>query len=539
MRLADCVRCGGGIGFKGETHCHRCRAADREAAQRADCPSCGEFLRLNPVTGRCVRCSRTCEGCGHVLRFKTATRCRTCRIRDELIAAKSPCSRCGRLGFIRSDNGWCGPCSRRPAPPLPLRPCTVCGALARKKGEGICHRCWTRSPTRPVTQAVNLMVVLDDAPEWLVRFAEFATERHCAARACLMVSAVGCLVVDGMSTHPQALLERSRRPGRSAGALARTLEEFLVGEHLAFGLDQETRLALGRRQRRVDATPAALRPAVAAFADHLVRSRERARRAGTRPRADRTIEQTLSIVRDLAHLITAGRGKQHWSTVDVNDIEAFLREQPSNRRRRLHTSRQFFRWARKNKLVLVDPTGDLSAMSRPGFTGETLTLAEQRLLFRRWNTEPDVHPHEALVGILALLHAASNVELRQLRVEDYDENRQTLHVGRRRLPTPLDPVSVSAVQRCLAHRASLATHNPHLIVTTQTKTRSTPASSAYLSHILDAASVTPKRLRSTRIVNLVITLDPKVAGEALGMQPEGLVDYLADHVDPGRLADSH
>ncbi len=69
-------------------------------------------------------------------------------------------------------------------------------------------------------------------------------------------------------------------------------------------------------------------------------------------------------------------------------------------------------------------------------------------------------------------------------------------------------------------------------MTTQTKTRSTPASTAYLCHVLDAAGVAPKRLRTTRIVDLVVTLDPKVAGEALGMQAEGLVDYLADHVDP-------
>ena len=34
------------------------------------------------------------------------------------------------------------------------------------------------------------------------------------------------------------------------------------------------------------------------------------------------------------------------------DIEAFLNAQPRNRRRRLSTARQFFRWARRNKLVL-------------------------------------------------------------------------------------------------------------------------------------------------------------------------------------------
>lgn len=536
MRTADCARCGAGVGFKNQTLCHRCRAADDESHLRAACPSCGEFLRLQQATGRCVRCSRTCVDCGHVLRFKDSVRCQTCRRQADVVAAKSLCPRCGRAGFIRTETGWCGSCSRRPAPPLAVRPCWECGALARKKGEGLCHRCWTRNPTRPITQAENLFLALDDPPEWLIGFAAFATERHCVHRACVMVTAVGRLLIDGHSAQPQALLERARHPGRSAGALARTLEEFFVDQRLAFGLDQEARLASGRRQRRVAATPEALRPPVAAFAEHLVGSRERARRAGTRPRADTTIEQTLAAIRDLARFLATERAKHDWSAVAVDDLEAFLGQHPANRRRQLQSSRQFFRWARKNKIVLVDPTRGIPGVARRGFTGRTLTLAEQRRLFRRWS-DPDVDPHEALIGMLALLHAASNIEIRHLQVVDYDQVAATLRIGRRTMPVPVDPVTLTALERCLAQRAALGTTNPHIIVTKITKTRITPASPAYLCHALDAAGVTPHPLRSTRIVDLVIALDPKVVSEALGMKAEGLVDYLADHVDAGRLPD--
>jgi site-specific recombinase XerD len=535
VRHTDCARCGAGVGPKNETLCHRCRAADHETQLRAACPSCRKFLRLQVDTGNCVRCSRRCIDCGHVLRFKTSVRCRECRLRADALAAKSPCSRCGRLGYIRAGTGWCGSCSRRPAPPLAVRPCSVCGELRRKKGEGMCLRCWTRSPTRPITQAENLVSELDDPPEWIVGFAAFASKRHCIARACVMLTAVGRMLCDGQPSQPQSLLERARRPGRSAGALARTLEEFFVAEHLAFGLDQDARLALGRRQRRVDAVPEPLRPAVAAFAEHLVRMRERARHAGTKPRADNTIEQTIAIVRDLAHFVANQRAKQDWAMVDVADIEAFLGLRPANRRRRLQSSRHFFRWARKNKIVLVDPTRDIPVTTRRGFSGQTLSLDEQRRLFHRWTVEDDVHPHEALVGMMALLHAASSVEIRQLRVEDFDQTRCRLRLGSRSRPVPLDPATALVVTRCLDQRASLGTTNPYVIVTTQTKTRSTPASTAYLCHVLDAAGVSPKRLRATRIVDLVITLDPKVASEVLGIRAEGLVDYLADHVDDGRL----
>lgn len=536
MRIADCVRCGAGVGFKNTELCCECRAADREAQRRAECPACGRFLRLRLDTGRCVRCSRVCMECGHFLRFKTSLRCRACRRRHDAAAAKAACPRCSRPGFIRPDSGWCGPCSR-PRRPLTPRACSVCGELRRKKGDGVCHRCWTRNPERPLTQAENLAGALDAPPAWLRDFAEFAASRHCIERACVMVSSVGALLRDGQPAHPQALLERARRPGRSPGALARTMEEFFVDRRLAFGLDQDARLAFGRRQRRVDAIPLPLRPPVSLFADHLVRSRERARRAGTLPRSDSTIESGIAIVRDLARFLVDDCSKVDWAAVAVDDIEAFLRMQPANRARRLGSLRQFFRWARKNKLVLIDPTQDLSASRHRGFTGETLTVGDQRRLFRRWTVSGEAHPHEALVGVLALLHAASNAELRRLRVDDIDQRRGTIRLGRRPHPLPLDPVSAGVVRRCLTHREELITTNPHLIVTKITKTRTTPASVAYLGHVLDPAGVPPKRVRSTRLVDLVVSLDPKVVAEALGMNADGLVTYLADHVDAGRICD--
>lgn len=82
--------------------------------------------------------------------------------------------------------------------------------------------------------------------------------------------------------------------------------------------------------------------------------------------------------------------------------------------------------------------------------------------------------------------------------------------------------------------------NPHVIVTKVTKTRSTPASTAYVAHVLDPAGVAPKQLRSTRLVDLVISLDPKVVAEALGMNAGGLVaHYLVDTVDPTRISDAN
>ena len=538
MRIADCVRCGGGIGRRDTELCHRCRAADREAARRSPCPNCRRVLVLKPDTGRCATCSRTCIGCGALVRRTTDRRCMGCRRRHTAAVGKRLCPRCGRKGLIRANTGWCGSCSRPGPEPKPPRPCGQCDRQTRRLSNGLCSRCWQAHPDRARNQADRLAATLTEPPWWLGPFADYASERMAIGRASQLVTALGALLTDGEPTHPQALLERARTPGRSAGPLARALEDFFVEHQLAFGLDQSKRLAAGRRQRRVEATPEALRPTAALFCDHMIASRERARHAGTKPRSDSTIENKLAIVRDLAMFLTTTRTKSDWATIQPDDIEAFLNQQPTNRRRRLTVTRQFFRWARKQRIVLIDPTTTLTPQTERGFKGTTLTIGEQRRLFQRWTSnDADIHPNEAVVGLLALLHALSLNELRQIKAVDINPAAHELHLPGRPHPVPLDPASFAAIEACLTHRQHLRTANPHLLVTKITRPRLTPASPAYMTHLLDPADVTIRTLRSTRLVDLLHSLDPKLVSEALGMNANGLLDYLADDVDTGRLPD--
>ena len=62
-----------------------------------------------------------------------------------------------------------------------------------------------------------------------------------------------------------------------------------------------------------------------------------------------------------------------------------------------------------------------------------------------------------------------------------------------------------------------------------------PASTAYFSHLLDASGVPPRTVRCTRLADLVNTMDPKIVAATFGMDPEGAMFYLADHVDHTRL----
>ncbi|MFJ8391150.1 hypothetical protein ACIQ9Q_43315 [Streptomyces sp. NPDC094438] len=84
------------------------------------------------------------------------------------------------------------------------------------------------------------------------------------------------------------------------GSFARALEDFFTLRGLALPTDQSERLAAGRRKRRVDAVPEPLRPAAIAFDASRMRAQDRARRAGTRPRSDHTLETALATMRDLA-----------------------------------------------------------------------------------------------------------------------------------------------------------------------------------------------------------------------------------------------
>ncbi|MEV6204772.1 hypothetical protein AB0M64_33085 [Streptomyces sp. NPDC051771] len=319
------------------------------------------------------------------------------------------------------------------------------------------------------------------------------------------------------------------------GSFARALEDFFTLRGLALPTDQAERLAVGRRRRRIDAVPEPLQQAVVAFDTFQMRAQQRARRAGTRPRSNHTLETALTILRDLALFLINQRDKNDWALVDVHDIEAFLATLPKARKRRLVVLGQFFRFARAQHIVLIDPTRNMASKHSKGFRGRTLTLDQQRCLFRRWTTSEEVHPHEAVVGMLALLHGASSSEIRMLQVNDVDQQAQTVRLGKRPHPVPLDPASWTVVQRCLDHRAAWRANNPHVVVTKGTKAGRGPASTAYLYHVLDDCGFPPRMIRSTRLVDMVNTMDPKLVAAAFGMDPQATLIYLADHVDEGRL----
>jgi site-specific recombinase XerC len=362
-------------------------------------------------------------------------------------------------------------------------------------------------------------------------FGAYLVGRHHPSRACAMLTRLGKQLADEHPVHPQALLEAVA----ADVPLARALEDFLTAHKLALPPDRDERRAAARRRSRIDAVPEPLRPAVAGFAEHLVAGRDRARRAGTHPRGHATLEARLTAMRDFAQFLTVRRGKTDWATIDVGDVEAFLHAHPGRRAFYLTGLRQFCRHAVRRRLILIDPTAAVQAPQTMAFRGSTLPVDRQRELFGRWSADPDVHPHEAFVGLAALLHGATTQELQHLADEAIDHQSRRVRLGRRPQPTPLDPWTWTALQRCLDHRKTLGSNNSHVLITMQTKATRAPASDSYVKHTLRAVGIQPRILRSTRLVDLVGTVDAKLVANAYGMRNEAVIAYLADHVDTTRL----
>jgi hypothetical protein len=85
------------------------------------------------------------------------------------------------------------------------------------------------------------------------------------------------------------------------------------------------------------------------------------------------------------------------------------------------------------------------------------------------------------------------------------------------------------------HRNALGSNNSHVLVTMQTKATHAPASDGYVKNTLRAVGIQPRILRSTRLVELVGTVDAKLVAAAYGMTNEAVIAYLADQVDTARL----
>jgi hypothetical protein len=468
------------------------------------------------------------------VKFRSRGRCHVCHRKAARAALKRPCPRCSRVRHLRPA-GICAICDHPAGSGRPVKTitCHQCGRQRRNAGHGLCNRCRLADPDWPFRYAASLTARLPAIPPWWDDLAAFTAARYHPGGAVAILRQAGRMLAADPAASPRQLLAGAIRADGTPDAAGRALTVFFTSHGLALPGDDARRRAAVRRHRFLAAIPAGLARAVTAFSDSELGERDRARRAGRRPLSDITLESRLRILRDLSAHLAPGPVTS-WAEVTTGDLEGFLSCRPRSRHQDTYVMRRFFAFARRRKLILADPARPLRLGAQPGFTGTVLGVAAQRSLFHRW-TSSTTHPHERLTGLLALLHAASSMQIRALTITGVDQMHQALALAGRPFPAPADPATWTALQACLDHRDQLATLNPHVIVTNATRTGDQPADGSYLTRRLAPAGTTPSACRQTRIAQLVNDLDPKLTAAALGMHDTGLVRYLADNVDRDRL----
>ena len=474
---------------------------------------------------------RVCLDCGRSGPIRAIDRCDRCWRALGRRTLQRPCRRCDAVGLLSPETGLCGQCTRSGLLAARRhRRCAACGVDKRIAALDLCSRCYQRDDDRPFRYGEALGRRLDDPPPWLGDFVAFVAARFSVHGAVDMTRQLGALLRRAGTGTPSRLLVEAQ-----GSTLHPTLEAFLADRGMAMPGDVLNQRAAARRAARVAAVPDGMRPAVAGFSEVQVEAQRRAVRRGLRADTDATIEARLATLRDFARFCERAR-RSGWELVIAGDVEAFLGRKHQRDGWELTTLRQFFRWARRRRLLLVDPTKGLSLGARPRFTGATLGIDEQRRLFCRWTTaSDDVHPYEALVGLLALVHGASRIELASLRLDDIDTRRHSVELGKRRHPLVLDPDSWAAVERAMAHHGRLRTLNPHLLVNRRTACRDAAVPGDFVSQLLQPAGAVMRDLRSTRLSRLVSSYDPMLVAASFGLTPKSATYYLGEGLDGERL----
>jgi hypothetical protein len=361
------------------------------------------------------------------------------------------------------------------------------------------------------------------APAWLADLAADLAGRGHPSQTIRHLRIVERAVLSG-ATSPAEVIAALRAIPNSTATLVLVAESF-QRQGLGSFDDRPARHA-ARRQQRLGELPPGLRPAVEAHLADLDRQRQRATLYGGRGLVEATIDDRLAALVALAKLL-ATRGIHDWASVSTDDIEAFLTSEAA---KRLAAARGFFAFAKRRRLVLVDPTRGIRRRQPKGFAGRTLSRAEQHHLLRRW-TQPEIDPRERVVGLLGLLHGASPAELRGLTIDDLDLDGARVRLGRRGQPVPLDPLTIDALRACLDARSRLATSNPHLLITRRNRYHDGPCSIGFPERLLADLGVTPQVLRQTRLADLAHRLDPRVVAAVFSVRPESALHYTIGTVE--------
>lgn len=482
-----------------------------------------------------------CLGCGRIDKQIIAIRrCDRCYRAHRDFGPRSVCARCCRSRPLWDGTGMCSACIHfvaRKAKSCPERLCGQCGLTGRIASGDLCHNCYQRDGARIAVWMSNKSAARV-LPDWFVEFAAFVEERFGAAHGLSILRPVHTALIDTGPSTERAVRDRLASYPNIEAAAVRAFEAFLVEHGKLFAVDHRMEMAPSRRAFRIDGVPAKWRREVALFGVAMIEHRDRAKRRGTRQVGDRRIEERLATLRNFARWCVTNHPELSWWLVSTCHIEAFVSAVPRTRTIQLSAMRAFYRWALRQRFVIVDPTAAIKIVFFHPHTPIVLSDDLAKGLFRRWTTDLDVHPHESFIGLMTMLHGASSNELRTLTIGRIDLRARSVRLGTRPGWTVLDPFCWAAIERVLSyHQKRVGALNTHILASGWVRTHTGPPCQSALTKHFGALGlgVTLRNLRSAHLVSFVEDYDVALVAAAHAMIPKGALYYRSDRIDNSRI----
>ncbi|MDJ0362322.1 hypothetical protein [Rhodococcus sp. H29-C3] len=407
----------------------------------------------------------------------------------------------------------------------------MCGELRRNAGRGLCNRCRQRDPDWPRRYSESVTQRMPSPPHWWSGFTEYVITRYHPGGAVDILREISRFVIAEPTLSPHFLRRDCGLPIRT------TTERVSIAYFTACGLTlpkNDDRRLTRTLTGYLEGIPDSLYSAVAQYNQDQLAEQHRRISISLSPSSPVTMATRIRVLRDLSQHLMLDRTVSGWAEVTESDLEAFIAAAPKARHQRTYILKRHFAWAKSAKYVLINPAKNLKSGTQSSFTGTLLGVDDQRKLYRRW-TDEATPSLERAIGLLSLLHAASNAAIRTLTTASLDHHRSRISLAGRPASIPLDPETWAALLACIRERDDSGIVNRHVIVSRVTQTREAPVSSGFISQQLKPANVTPMLCRQTRLTALVSKLDPKLAATVLGMHDTALLHYRSDTVDHDRL----
>lgn len=509
--IRACVACSRVMRIQAHDLCHRCYRRRHHAAPRA-CASCGRVRRIH----------------GHDL-------CSTC-YDHQLAPRRIVCAACG----VESDHvarGLCNRCYLRARGPR-RGICGRCGRQVRHPHRGLCHACYFASRLPLKLTFSRLEAAGQHWARGFLRRLHAHARRHgySGFAACKLARAVATTILAAGVTDARAFaayVVRTRRDklgrGDRQGASQRALLRFLADARLVRREPWEDLAISGRTRRLITSAPAALRTDLERYLAFLDEER-RYRRATGEPVRSRGRDHRIFLVLVRWARWCDAAGLDSWQQLTPERFRALARAHGLAGKPRvvgdhLDELRRLLAFLKSERRLFSNPLASVLVPPKPRLREHVVSPEE----LRRWLDvlgNPQTDASVRAVGLLVVLHGLTLGELAALHLGDFKPRARLLHLTRRRLTLPVDPLTHDALVAYLRVRPS-APGNSYLFVTTKTEKSGRPASQCFFQERLRRLAI-PRSLapRHALIRDVLAREEPVVAARLFGLSTTHVHRYL-------------